>query len=275
MVAATFADLDLSGPQIMGILNVTPDSFSDGGRYTNLTDALRHAETMAAEGATLIDVGGESTRPGAKPVSTQQELDRVIPVIAAIAAQLPVTISVDTSKAAVMREAVQAGASLINDVNALQGEQAQNTALALGVPVCLMHKQGEPDNMQHQPHYTDVVHEVRTFLQTRAESLLAAGMSAGQILLDPGIGFGKTLAHNLALLRELHTFTQSEHPVLIGISRKSMLGTITGRATTDRIAASVAAATLALQQGANILRVHDVGATVDALKVWSAIQQRN
>ena len=267
------ADLDWSQPRIMGILNVTPDSFSDGGHYTDLTAALRHAEAMTTAGATLIDVGGESTRPGAEPVSVQQELDRVIPVIAAIATRLPVMISIDTSKAAVMREAVQAGATLINDVNALQGEQAQATALALGVPVCLMHKQGEPASMQHQPHYTDVVQEVRTFLQTRAQPLLAAGMLPHQILLDPGIGFGKTLAHNLTLLRELRALTQLGHPILIGISRKSMLGAITGRATTDRVAASVAAAVLALQHGANILRVHDVGPTADALKVWSAIQQ--
>lgn len=258
----------------MGILNVTPDSFSDGGRYTNQADALRQAEAMAAAGASLIDVGGESTRPGAEPVPAQQELDRVIPVIEAIAARLPVVISIDTSKAVVMHEAVQAGARLINDVNALQGEQAQDTALSLGVPVCIMHKQGEPANMQHRPCYTNVVHEVRTFLQTRAQSLLDAGMPADQILLDPGIGFGKTLAHNLTLLRELPLFTQLGHPVLIGISRKSMLGTITGRATADRVAASVAAATLALQQGVNILRVHDVGPTADALKVWSAIQQQ-
>ncbi len=257
----------------MGILNVTPDSFSDGGRYTSLTAALRHAEAMAAAGASLIDVGGESTRPGAAPVSVQQELDRVIPVITALAARLPVLISIDTSKAAVIREAVQAGAGLINDVNALQDEQAQDAALALGVPVCLMHKQGNPADMQRNPHYVDVVHEVCTFLQTRAQVLRDAGMPADRILLDPGIGFGKTLTHNLTLLRELHTFVQLGYPVLIGISRKSMLGTLTGRAIADRAAASVAAATLALQQGVRILRVHDVGPTADALRIWSAIQQ--
>ena len=257
----------------MGILNVTPDSFSDGGRYTNLTAALRHAESMHTAGASLIDIGGESTRPGAATISAQQELDRVIPVIEAVQARIDVVISIDTSKPIVMREAVQAGAGLINDVNALQAEQALETAIQLDVPVCLMHKQGEPGNMQHNPQYTNVVEEVRTYLQARAALLQQAGMLSHHIVLDPGFGFGKKLEHNLALLHQLNTLTTIGHPVLVGLSRKSMLGALTGRATTDRLAASITAAVIALQQGANILRVHDVAPTADAINIWSAVNQ--
>ena len=266
-----FSALDLSTPQIMGILNVTPDSFSDGGQYDELSAALHHVATMQAEGASIIDVGGESTRPGAAPVSVQMELDRVIPVIEAIQARLDIVISVDTSKPSVMREAVQAGASLINDVNALQAEHALETAVQLAIPVCLMHKQGEPGTMQHNPHYTDVVTEVRQFLQARAKLLCQAGFAPEHIVLDPGFGFGKTLTHNLTLLKQLAQFSQTVHPILVGLSRKSMLGAITGRDTASRQTASIAAAMIALQQGANILRVHDVAPTLDACKVWLAV----
>ena len=255
----------------MGILNVTPDSFSDGGRYNSQTTALRQAEAMQKAGANVIDVGGESTRPGSVAVTAQQELDRVIPVIEAVQARIDIAISIDTSKPIVMHEAVRAGASLINDVNALQAERALDTAIQLNVPVCLMHKQGEPDTMQHNPHYAEVVDEVRAFLMARAAVLQQAGMAADHIVLDPGFGFGKTLEHNLALLRELHHFTG--HSLLVGLSRKTMLGTLTGRATNERMAASVAAAVIALQQGANILRVHDVAETVDAVKLWTAINK--
>ena len=270
-MAMLFSALNLQKPQVMGILNVTPDSFSDGDRYTNITTALRHAEAMQAAGASLIDIGGESTRPGSVAVTAQQELDRVIPVIEAVQARIEVAISIDTSKPIVMREAVQAGASLINDVNALQAEQALETAVQLGVPVCLMHKQGEPGTMQQKPHYDDVVAEVRAYLMARATLLQQAGMAVDQILLDPGFGFGKTLDHNLDLLRQLNTFTG--YPILVGLSRKTMLGTLTGRPIKERVAASVAAATIALQQGANILRVHDVAETVDAVTLWTAINK--
>jgi dihydropteroate synthase len=267
-----FSELNLATPHIMGILNVTPDSFSDGGRYNNLDAALRHVENMQADGARLIDVGGESTRPGAIPISTQEELDRVIPVIEALQARFNLVISIDTSKTAVMRAAVQAGASLINDVNALQADQALETAIQLAVPVCLMHKQGTPNTMQHNPQYANVVDDVWTFLQARAALLQPAQLPKSHIVLDPGFGFGKTVTHNLTLLRQLKKFTQTEHPVLVGLSRKSMLGAITGRETANRVAASVAASLIALQQGAKILRVHDVAPTRDAIKVWLAVR---
>ena len=254
----------------MGILNVTPDSFSDGGRFNRLDDALRRAETLVEQGADMLDIGGESTRPGAQPVTEQEEIARVVPVIEAIAARSEVPISIDTSKPGVMRAAVAAGACLINDVNALRGEGALDAAAGAGVPVCLMHMQGRPRPMQQDPSYVDVVSEVRDFLLARAQACMAAGIGRDDIWIDPGFGFGKTLQHNLDLLRQLPTLVETGFPVLIGISRKSMLGALTGRDVDRRLAGSLAAALLALQRGALILRVHDVPETLDVLKIWLA-----
>ena len=257
--------------RVMGILNTTPDSFSDGGLWTDRDQALRHAFGMVAAGAEIIDVGGESTRPGAGPVCIQQELDRVVPLVEAIAAETHATVSVDTSKPEVMQAAVAAGAGMINDVRALRGKGALQTAARLGVPVCLMHMQGRPRDMQHEPCYVDVVAEVEAFLLERARACRAAGIPDEHILIDPGFGFGKTLEHNLALFRALPRLCRSAHPVLVGISRKSMLGALTGRPVEERLAASVAAAVLAAGHGVAVLRVHDVAATVDALKVARAL----
>lgn len=272
-----FQSLDCAGtrvcldrPRIMGILNLTPDSFSDGGLWTDPGAALRHALSMVEAGADFIDVGGESTRPGAAPVSLQEELDRVIPVIERLANASGAPLSVDTSKPEVMREAVRAGAGMINDVFALRQEGAVATAAELGVPVCLMHMQGEPRRMQEQPEYSDVVQEVSEFLTSRAAVCEAAGVAREQIVLDPGFGFGKTLEHNLHLLRGLPTLAKAGYPLLAGLSRKSMLGAITGREAGDRVAASVTAAILAVQGGAAIVRVHDVAQTADALKLLQA-----
>lgn len=256
----------------MGILNVTPDSFSDGGRFLDPAAALAHARSMVASGADLIDVGGESTRPGAAPADLQVELERVLPVIEALARALPAPVSVDTSKPEVMRAAVRAGAGLINDVRALGVSGALETAAGLGVPVCLMHMRGEPRTMQAAPQYQDVVAEVRGFLARRVEACVAAGIPRARLILDPGFGFGKTLEHNLALLARLGDIADLGLPVLVGISRKSMLGAITGRAVGERLPASVAAALIAAERGASILRVHDVAATVDALKVLEAVR---
>ena len=264
--------LDLTQPRLMGVLNRTPDSFSDGGRFTALDAALQHAERMQREGADLIDVGGESTRPGAQAVSEQQELERVIPLIERLVRDLGATVSVDTSKPAVMRAAVAAGAALINDVYALRQPGALETAARSGAALCLMHMQGEPRTMQQHPHYDDVVAEVGGFLKQRAAAAEAAGVPRGRILLDPGFGFGKGLQHNLTLLRELPALAALGYPVLVGLSRKSMLGILLGgRPTEERVHASVAAALLAARNGARILRVHDVAATADALKVLSAM----
>jgi len=254
----------------MGILNVTPDSFSDGGCFARLDDALRQAEDMLGEGADILDIGGESTRPGAQAVSEDQEMERVLPVIEAIAARLDVPISIDTSKPAVMRAAVAAGACMINDVNALRAEGAVQTVAELGVPVCLMHMQGEPRTMQQNPQYRDVVAEVQDFLLARARVCEAAGIARGDISLDPGFGFGKTLEQNLELLRHLPLLVESGYPVLAGMSRKSMIGMITGREVGQRLPGSLALALLALQGGARILRVHDVGPTRDVIKIWQA-----
>lgn len=258
----------------MGILNLTPDSFSDGGLWTDPDLALRHALAMVQAGADFIDIGGESTRPGAAPVSLQQELDRVIPVIERLAGETAAMISVDTSKPGVMRAAVEAGAGMINDVFALRQEGAVEAAADLGVPVCLMHMQGEPRRMQEKPEYDNVVEEVGGFLAERAAVCEAAGIPANQIVLDPGFGFGKTLQHNLQLMRGLPELAQGGYPLLVGISRKSMLGAITGRETGDRVAASVAAALLAVQGGAAIVRVHDVAETADALKLLAAFTDK-
>lgn len=264
----------LDRPRIMGILNLTPDSFSDGGLWTDPDLALRHALAMVQAGADFIDIGGESTRPGAAPVSLQQELDRVIPVIERLAGETAAMISVDTSKPGVMRAAVEAGAGMINDVFALRQEGAVEAAAELGVPVCLMHMQGEPRRMQEKPEYDNVVEEVGGFLAERAAVCEAAGIPANQIVLDPGFGFGKTLQHNLQLMRGLPELAQGGYPLLVGISRKSMLGAITGRETGDRVAASVAAALLAVQGGAAIVRVHDVAETADALKLLAAFTDK-
>jgi dihydropteroate synthase len=262
--------LVLDRPRIMGILNVTPDSFSDGGDWLSPREALFHAHRMAAAGADIIDIGGESTRPGAAEVSEQQELDRVIPVIEKLWTETRIPISIDTSKPLVMKEAVAAGAGLINDVFALRRENALQTAADLGVPVCLMHMQGEPRSMQHCPSYEDVTAEVEAFLLQRASAAREVGIPGNRILIDPGFGFGKSLDHNLALLNGLPQLARHGYPVLAGLSRKSMLGTITGRETGQRLAGSLALAMLAAQGGASIIRVHDVAETRDVLAVWSA-----
>ncbi|WP_417596326.1 dihydropteroate synthase [Oceanospirillum sp.] len=265
--------LDLNQVQVMGILNVTPDSFSDGGQYNGRDAALRHAETMIKAGATLIDVGGESTRPGAVAVSEQEELDRVLPVVEALAGELGALVSVDTSTASVIRESAKAGASLINDVRALEKEGALEAAAASGLPVCLMHMQGQPQTMQVAPSYADLLQEVTGYLQKRANACLEAGISRDRIILDPGYGFGKSVEHNCSLIKHLKDIQALGYPLLTGTSRKSMLGAITGREIpAERITASVASALICAQQGAWILRVHDVEETIDALKVYQAVQ---
>jgi dihydropteroate synthase len=263
--------LDLTAPRVMGILNVTPDSFSDGGFFFAADQALRHAERMVAEGADLIDVGGESTRPGAAAVPVDEEIRRVVPVVEALVRHFPVPVSVDTSKPEVMRAAADAGAGLINDVRALRGEGALDAARATGLPVCLMHMQGEPATMQQAPVYDDVVADVAAFLRERLAVCREAGIPAQRLLVDPGFGFGKTFAHNLALLARLAEFGALGTPLLVGLSRKSMLGQLSGRPPEERTAASVAAAVLAVQRGAVIVRVHDVAATVDALRIVDAV----
>lgn len=270
--------LDLTRPVVMGILNTTPDSFSDGGSYyknrrLSLDLALRRAEQMLLDGAQIIDVGGESTRPGAPIVSVQEELDRVIPVVEAVVGQLGALVSVDTSSASVIRESASRGASLINDVRALQREGAVAAAAETGLPVCLMHMQGEPDTMQQNPNYSDVVEQVFGFLEARLAVCQAAGIAREQILLDPGFGFGKTLAHNLALLKHLPEFARFGLPLLVGMSRKSMVAQLLGRPVEQRLAGSLALAMLAAERGAAIIRVHDVAETVDVLKVLAAVNQ--
>ncbi|HUN76275.1 MAG TPA: dihydropteroate synthase [Steroidobacteraceae bacterium] len=265
--------LDLSTPVVMGILNVTPDSFFDGGRFADPDRALAQAERMHAEGAAIIDVGGESTRPGASQVSADEELERVLPVIERLAARLPAIISVDTSKPEVMRAAAAAGAGLINDVRALRAPGALQAAAAGSCAVCLMHMQGEPATMQRDPQYADVVSEVSAFLLTRAQACRAAGVGEDRIVVDPGFGFGKTLAHNLALLRQLGRLAGCGYPVLIGLSRKSTVAALTGRRdAAERLPGSVALATIAALNGARIIRAHDVAATLDAIKVAVALR---
>lgn len=258
--------------RIMGILNVTPDSFSDGGRFAHLDAAIAGARKMAEDGALIIDVGGESTRPGAHAVSAADELDRVIPVITAIASELPVTISIDSSKPEVMEAAIDAGATMINDVMALRGEGAMETARDLQVPICLMHMQGSPRSMQKDPKYDDVVSEVREFLLRRVDACVRAGMDEQMIIIDPGFGFGKTLRHNLTLLANLEVLVDTGLPVLVGLSRKSMIAAMLERAVDNRVVASAALALIAAQKGAEIVRVHDVAETADALRVsaWVA-----
>ncbi len=259
--------LDLSTPQVMGILNTTPDSFSDGGEHNSINDAIVHAKRMIAEGATIIDIGGESTRPGAPEVALQEELQRTIPVIEAIREFSDVWISIDTSKAEVMKQAVEAGADIINDVRALQEPNALQTAAQLQVPVCLMHMQGQPRSMQHNPSYGDVVEEVGKFLAERVEQCQRVGIDKSQLILDPGFGFGKSIEHNYQLLNALDGFHQYGLPILAGMSRKSMLFKLLDKKPNQCVAASVAAATIAAQKGAQIIRVHDVQETVDALKI--------
>lgn len=263
--------LDLSVPQVMGILNVTPDSFSDGGRFFSRSAAIDHAARMVEEGAAIIDIGGESTRPGAEELSVQQELDRVLPVVEALASRLPVPLSVDTSKPEVMRQAVAAGAGMINDVRALAAPGAVELLAELGVPVCLMHMQGEPRTMQHQPHYDDVVAEVCGFLRQRALACEAGGIGRGMILLDPGFGFGKNLVHNSRLLDDLSVLTALDYPVLVGMSRKSMIGSMLGLPAEERLYGSLAAAVIAVREGARLVRAHDVRPTVEAVTVAAAI----
>jgi dihydropteroate synthase len=264
--------LDLATPVVMGVLNITPDSFSDGGRFADAEVALRHALRMVEEGAALIDIGGESTRPGARAVDAEEEIRRVVPVIEALAARTRVPISIDTSKPAVMTAAVRAGATLINDVRALREPGALETAAGSGAAICLMHMQGEPRTMQVDPRYVDVVAEVRDFLRERAEACRAAGVANDRLLIDPGIGFGKRLEHHLALLAGLPALIELGWPVLIGVSRKSMLGALLGRAVDERVAGGVAMATAAVLSGASIVRTHDVAPTVDALKVAVALR---
>jgi dihydropteroate synthase len=263
--------LDLTRPRVMGVLNITPDSFSDGGAFVSPQAAIGHAFAMVEAGADLIDVGGESTRPGAAAVSIGDELARVIPVIEALRGQVPVPISIDTSKPEVMRGAIAAGAGMINDVNALRTPGSLEVAAELGVPVCLMHMQGEPRTMQQAPSYADVVAEVRGFLAARIHACEGAGIARERLLVDPGFGFGKLLEHNLRLLAALDDIVSLGVPVLVGLSRKSMLGALTGRPVEARLAASVAAAVLAAERGARILRVHDVAETRDALAVCEAV----
>lgn len=267
--AAKPAAFDPGSPQpvIMGILNVTPDSFSDGGQFNTPDAALAHARRMYEAGARIIDVGGESTRPGAAPVTIDQELDRVLPVIERMRGALDVTISIDTSKPEVMRAAVASGAAMINDVRALRAPAAVEAARELNVPVCLMHMLGEPRTMQLNPQYDDVVTEVRDFLVGRAGACTEAGIPRDHVVIDPGFGFGKTLAHNLSLLGRLDTLVQTGYPVLVGLSRKSMLGAILDRPADQRVHGSVALALMAYLRGARIFRVHDVAATADALRV--------
>ncbi|HKB60396.1 MAG TPA: dihydropteroate synthase [Gallionellaceae bacterium] len=264
--------LDLSRPHVMGIINVTPDSFSDGGRYVQRDAALAHAQQLLAEGADLLDIGGESTRPGAQPVGVQEEMDRVLPVLEDLRGA-PVPLSIDTRRAEVMRAALAAGASLVNDVAALREPGALEAVASSGAAVCLMHMQGQPQTMQAQAEYRDVVSEVRAFLAARIAAAGAAGVSRERIVADPGFGFGKSLGHNLVLLRDLAAFRELGVPILAGLSRKSMLGALTGQDAEHRLPASLAAALIAVQKGASIVRVHDVRATVDALKILRAVNE--
>jgi dihydropteroate synthase len=269
--------LDLTTPRVMGIVNVTPDSFSDGGKFSSTNLAIEHALKLAEEGADILDIGGESTRPNATPVSLQQELDRVIPVIEGLAKHLNIPISIDTYKPQVMQAAIGAGASMVNDVRALQEDGALEIVANSNVGVCLMHMQGTPQNMQLNPQYNDVVNDVKFFLKARLQATMNetnghAGCRASNIVLDPGFGFGKTREHNITLLQNLESFADLGQPILVGLSRKSVLGQMTGNDVDARLHASIAASVLSAMKGAKILRVHDVKATVEALKVVASIQ---
>ena len=264
--------LDLATPRVMGIVNVTPDSFSDGGKFAATNLAIAHALKLAEEGAALLDIGGESTRPNATPVSLQEELDRVIPVIEQLAKQVNIPISIDTYKPHVMQAAIAAGASIVNDVRALQEDGAIEVVAKTNIGVCLMHMQSSPQTMQQNPHYDDVVNDVKTFLQARLQASIGAGCRASSILLDPGFGFGKTRQHNITLIKNLDAFADLGQPLLVGLSRKSVLGQVTGNDIDARLYASIAASVISAMKGAKILRVHDVKATVEALKIVAAIQ---
>ncbi|WP_282366983.1 dihydropteroate synthase [Pseudomonas sp. PS02290] len=264
--------LDLSRTHVMGILNITPDSFSDGGRFAQRDLALRHAEAMMLAGATLIDVGGESTRPGARSVSPVEELERVAPVVEAISAELDVIISVDTSTPAVIRETARLGAGLINDVRSLRRDGALDAAVATGLPVCLMHMRGEPTDMQNDPHYTDLIGEVSAFLRERLEQCVAAGIPAEMIILDPGFGFAKTLEHNLSLFKHMEALHALGRPLLVGVSRKSMIGKVLDKPVDQRLHGALALAAMAMVKGAKILRVHDVSETVDVVRMIAAVE---
>ncbi|MDR2872861.1 MAG: dihydropteroate synthase [Xanthomonadaceae bacterium] len=268
--------LKLDRPRVMGIVNVTPDSFSDGGQHPTTDTAVAHALRLADEGADILDVGGESTRPGADAVSLEEELRRVIPVIERLAIETALPISIDTFKPEVMRAAVAAGAGIINDIHALRGDGSLDTAAALGVPVVLMHMQNEPASMQDAPHYHDVVGDVHRFLAERIFAAEMVGIDRKRIIVDPGFGFGKSSDHNLSLLVQLERFVEWGVPVLAGLSRKRSIGEWTGRErSVDRLAGSVAAHLIAVQRGASIVRVHDVAATVDALKVWNMVKAQS
>jgi dihydropteroate synthase len=264
--------VDLSVPAVMGVLNVTPDSFSDGGRFLDTEAAVRHGVSLAEQGAAFIDVGGESTRPGAVPVGVEEELRRVIPVIERLRGATAALISIDTSKPEVMRAAAAAGAALINDVRALREPGALAAARDSGCGVCLMHMQGEPRTMQLEPVYADVVSEVRAFLAERVAACRTAGIEAKRVAVDPGFGFGKTLEHNLTLLRHLGELSAAGRPLAVGLSRKSMVGKLTGRPEGERVLGSVVLAVIAALAGASIVRAHDVAATVEALKVVTAVR---
>ncbi len=272
-MVAESSRIDFSRINIMGVLNVTPDSFSDGGRFIESAAAIEHAKQLIEQGADILDIGGESTRPGAAPVSASEEIERTIPVIEAIRRFSDIPISIDTSKPEVMTAATAAGVDMINDVWALRQPGAMQAAAASGLPICLMHMLGEPGSMQNDPHYDDVVNEVRQFLQQRCEIAIAAGIFADRLLIDPGFGFGKTLQHNLQLLDNLASFKQSGYPLLVGISRKSMLGLILDKPVGQRLYGSIAAAVIAALAGADIIRVHDVAETRDALALVNALKQ--
>jgi dihydropteroate synthase len=264
--------LDLSRTHVMGILNITPDSFSDGGRFAQRDLALRHAESMMLAGATLIDVGGESTRPGARSVSSVEELERVAPIVEAINAELDVIISVDTSTPAVIRETARLGAGLINDVRSLRRDGALDAAVATGLPVCLMHMRGEPTDMQNDPRYTDLVNDVTGFLRERMEQCVTAGIPVENIILDPGFGFAKNLEHNLSLFKHLESLHTLGRPLLVGVSRKSMIGKVLDKPVDQRLHGALALAALAMVKGAKILRVHDVPETVDVVRMIAAVE---
>lgn len=267
--------LDLSVPQVMGIVNVTPDSFSDGGQYFSVDKALIQARKLVDEGAAIIDIGGESTRPGSSPVEVDEEIRRVLPAIQAISSELDVVVSIDTMKADVMRAAVDAGAGLINDVNALRSNGALQAAAELNVPVCLMHMQGSPQTMQQSPHYDDVLAEVMTFLKQRVTACENAGIARDKLLLDPGFGFGKRAKHNLRLMKHLQTFMTLNLPLLVGVSRKSIVGEMLNVSVDERLSGSLALASIAVWQGAKIIRSHDVRETVQAIRLCQYVQQVN
>ncbi|MCQ9120746.1 dihydropteroate synthase [Rodentibacter pneumotropicus] len=267
---ANHKSLDLSFPQIMGILNFTPDSFSDSGKFFSLDKALFQVEKMLNEGASIIDIGGESTRPMADEVSEQEELQRVVPLVEAVRQRFDCWISVDSSKATVMQEAAKVGMDLINDIRALQEPNALEVAVELDLPVCIMHMQGQPRTMQANPQYQDVVQDVLAFLRQRSEQCIAAGIRNENLIWDMGFGFGKTVQHNYKLLQQLNRFCEEEYPVLAGLSRKSMIGAVLDKSVDERMVGSVVGALIAAQKGARILRVHDVAATSDMLKIWQA-----